>query len=69
MRPATLCVLSVAVFPGDDTLHRDSFWCSSMSWKAEGWEMHNSSELILITSSECAQIKVGVSAVTLKRGF
>lgn len=31
--------------------------------------MHNSPEMILITLSKSAQIKVGVSAVTLKRGF
>lgn len=31
--------------------------------------MHTSSHMILITLSKCAQIKVGVSAVTLERGF
>lgn len=31
--------------------------------------MHESCEIILITLSECVQIRVGVSAVTTEGGF
>lgn len=67
MRWAILCLLSVIIHPGDDTVHRESVWCFSTFWIAYRREIHNSSKIILITFSKCAQIKVGASAVTQQR--
>lgn len=66
MRWAILCLLSVIIHPGDDTVHREGAFDAS-PYSAYGREIHNSSEMILITFSKCAQIKVGVSAVTQQR--
>lgn len=45
-----MSLLNLIVCPGEDNVHRDSFWC--FFWNVWGREIHNPSAVILITFSE-----------------
>lgn len=68
MRWAIRCLLSVIIRAVDDPVQAESVWCfSTLRESGRQREGDDLSEIILITFSRCAQIKVGVSAVAQLR--